>query len=88
MLGDPNYGALHKCVSMDCRTRALCEMPKGELEAKEFLKGQAHDSVECDHFYPVADLRGENLRDNPKLHKQFSPGTRRIRRRGGEWVAG
>lgn len=83
MLGDPNYGALHQCVSEACVCKAHCEMPKGELAPKSFLYG-----TDCDHFYPVKDLRSENLRDNPKLHKQFSPGTRRIRRKGGEWVAG
>lgn len=37
----------------------------------------------CSMWVLRAALKSENLRNNPKLHKQFSPGTRHHRRRGG-----
>lgn len=83
MIGAPNLDKLPKCMNMGCRTRNLCEMPNGRQGE---ITPTFHPDAGCAHFWPVEDLRGECLRDNPGHNHGFKPLTKRHRRKGGEWV--
>lgn len=82
MIGAPPLDKLHKCINLSCKTRDLCEMPKGQLSEVEYT---FEESQGCDYFWPVEDLRGECLRDNPGHNHGFKPLTKRHRRKGGFW---
>ena len=84
MIEAPDLSKIRACTTVKCPIRDLCEMPKGKLEPKEYIP-EFTKKDGCDFYWPVADLRGENLRDNPSNQYQFDARTKRHRKRGGEW---
>lgn len=84
MIGAPDLTKIHACDTEGCPIAHLCEMPNGVLEPRDYIPVFIQ-AKGCDYYWPVEDLRGENLRDNPSNQYQFDARTKRHRKRGGEW---
>lgn len=75
-----------KCLKADtCKIAKHCEMPAG-ANGRTFLPRTdiVAGNPSCGDFYPVADLRGENLRFNPTnqpVQSGWDPMTKRVKRR-------
>lgn len=82
------------CDNVGCPLRLSCQRHQDFLKAPVSQKVESSvtfspdfpdDDTECSMWVIRDALRTENLRNNPKLHKQFAPGTRHVRRKGGAW---
>lgn len=74
-----------KCLQANtCTIAHHCEMSKGEKGEFEPRMELVGGQSSCGSFYPVADLRSENLRFNPTaqpIQDGWDPQTKRVKRR-------
>lgn len=81
-------------TSEDLRCSTPCHLRSSCARFMQYPDERAvgfHPDLEdggCSMWVVRKELKTENLRNNPKLHQQFTPGTRRIRRKGGAWDNG
>ena len=81
-LGAPKLEDMPQCMDSTCPIRMHCEVPKG-LAGKGIMQFN-FTTRSCDWFYPVADLRGECLRNNTSnqpVQDRWDPMTKRVKRR-------